>query len=433
MKIASSLQAAYKYTKPRVEPEKGVDTSGDSAELTAGPGVIAGGVQGYLLEGPAGAAGGVVGGYLGAKVAKTHNMAVGAATGFGVGALTTTAVTAGLTAALGSGLNPTQLAVSAIGGGLAGLSGTLVSTPGGAGLMSGGIQGFMGNRMSGMAAGTLGGYVGLEVGKKTGSTGAAVAAGTAAGAAIGAGATAGLVSAFGGDLSTLMVAGSAVLGGLAGAVATVSSSRRSAPRDGAYGAMLLGMGAGSYIGNPSMGLASAAAGGFAARAKTNVGKAVFGVAGGALTGAIVGGLQGPEAILSGAIAGAVTAPLGAIVGTTTRQVMRNAQVDLVNGINKKFVDPYLEKNELTKTQKLAMGAAAGALMLGPIGMVAHDWRGPAVMGTLGAVAGVVQVDRMIAKAKEIRGAEKRVYDYSQPGLFYDVAKAQKEIAQAAKA
>lgn len=430
VKIASSLNAAYRYTQPRVDPKKGLDTSGDSAQLNAGPGVIAGGVQGYLLDGVSGAAGGVVGGFAGSSIAKKRGMALGAATGFGVGAATTAAISAGLSTVLGAGINPTAIAVSALGGGLAGLSGTLVSTPGGAGLMAGGIQGFMGNRMSGMAAGTLGGYVGLEVGKKTGSTGIAVAAGTAAGAAIGAGTTAGLVSAFGGQVFPLMVVGSAVMGGLAGAVATVSSSRRSAPRDGAYGAMLLGMGAGAMVGNPSLGMASAAAGGFAARAKTNVGKAIFGVAGGALTGAVVGGLQGPEGILQGAVAGAITAPLGAIVGTTARQVMRNAQVDLVDGINKKFVDPYLEKNELSKGQKLALGAAAGALMLGPVGMVAQDWKGPAVMGTLGAVAGVVQVDRMIDKAKQVRGAQKRVFDYSQPSLFHEVAKAQKAISHA---
>lgn len=428
MKIASSIQAAYRYTQPRVDREKGIDTSGDSAELTPGPGVIAGGVQGYLLDGVSGAAGGVVGSFVGSKIAAKNNMALGAAAGFGVGAMTTTAVAAGLATVLGAGIHPTALAVSALGGGLAGLSGTLATTPGGSGLMAGGIQGFMGNRMSGMAAGSVGGYIGLEIGKKTGSTGLAVAAGTTAGAAIGAGTTAGLVSAFGGQIEPLMVIGSAVVGGLAGAVATVSSSRRSAPRDGAYGAMLVGMGAGSLVGNPSLGLASAAAGGFAARAKSHVGKAVFGVAGGALTGAVVGGLQGPEGILEGAIAGAIAAPIGAILGTTTRQVMRNAQVDLIDGINKKFVDPYLEKNELSRGQKVALGATAGALMLGPIGMVAQDWKGPAVMGTLGAVAGAVQVDRMISKAKEVRGAQKRVYDYSQPVLFQEVAKAQKAIS-----
>lgn len=139
--------------------------------------------------------------------------------------------------------------------------------------------------------------------------------------------------------------------------------------------------------------------------------------------------MGPAAILEGAVAGAIAAPLGAIAGTTTRQVMRNAQVDLINTINNKYVDPYLEKNTLSKPQKLALGAAAGALILGPTGMVAQDWKGPAVMGALGAVAGVVQTDRMIDKAKELRGAQTAVFDYSKPSVFADVAQAQKEISQ----
>ena len=277
----------------------------------------------------------------------------------------------------------------------------------------------------------MGGYIGLEVGKRTGSTGTAVLAGTAAGAGIGAGTTALLMATLGGgNVNPMMVAGSAVLGGLAGAVSTVSCSRRSAPRDGAYGGMLAGMAAGSMTGNPSMGLAAAAASGFAARAKTNTGKAVLGVAGGAVAGALAGGIQGPAGIVSGAIAGALAAPVGAIVGTTTRQVMRNAQVDLVNVINDKMVDPYLEKNKLSKTQKLAVGAAAGGLILGTTGMVA-GLKGVAVMGTLGAIAGVVQTDRMIDKVTEYRDAASAVDEYSAPApVFGQVIAAQQKISQA---
>ncbi len=425
MKIVSTIQ---RYTKPRVDAQTGANTSGDTAELTPGPSVIAGGVQGYLLDGVSGALGGVVGSYAGSAVAKKSNMAAGAATGFSVGAATTAAVSAGLTVALGGTLHPASIALSALGGGLASLSGTLASAPGGSGVMSGGIQGFVGNRMSGMAAGSIGGYIGLEVGKKTGSTGTAVLAGTAAGAAIGAGTTAALLSAFGGELGLVVVGGSAVLGGLAGAVSTVSCSRRAAPRDGAYGGMLAGMAAGSVVGNSSLGLATAAASGFAARAKTDTGKAVLGVAGGALAGALAGSVQGSAGIINGAIAGAIAAPLGAIVGTTTRQVMRNAQVDLVDTINNKFVDPYLEKNSLTKGQKIAVGAAAGGLLLGTTGMVA-GLKGVAVMGTLGAVAGVVQIDRMIDKAKEQREAAKTVLDYSRPAaVFANVVEAQQKIS-----
>jgi hypothetical protein len=428
VKIVSTIQ---RYTKPRVDPQKGINTSGDSPELRPGPSAITGGIQGYLLDGVGGAMGGVVGSFAGAKVAKKSNMLAGAATGFGVGAVTTAAVAAGLAAATGAVSTPVTLAMSAVSGGLAGLSGTLASTAGGSGILSGGIQGFVGNRTSGMAAGSLGGYIGLQVGKKTGSTGTAVLAGTGAGAVIGAGTTAALITGLGGGgLTPMMLVGSAVLGGLAGAVSTVSCSRRSAPRDGAYGGMLTGMAAGSMVGNPSLGLASAAASGFAARAKTNTGKAVLGVAGGAVAGALAGGLQGPAGIVSGAIAGAIAAPVGAIVGTTTRQVMRNAQIDLVNVINTKMVDPYLEKNKLTKTQKLAVGAAAGGLILGTTGMVAGT-KGMAIMGTLGAIAGVVQTDRMISKVTEYRDAAKNADEFSAPPqVFGEVIAAQQKISEA---
>jgi hypothetical protein len=194
--------------------------------------------------------------------------------------------------------------------------------------------------------------------------------------------------------------------------------------------MLVGMAAGSYIGNPAMGLATAAAGGFAARAKTDTGKVVLGVAGGALAGALAGGVLGPAGMIEGAIAGAIAAPTGAILGTTTRQVMRNAQIDLINVINGKVVDPYLEKNKLTHTQIVLVGAAAGGLILGTTGMVA-GLEGVAVMGGLGALGGAFQTDRVVRKAQQYREASKAVTEFSKPSaVFANVVADHQELAAA---
>ncbi len=429
VKIVSAIR---NYTQPRIDRAKGVDTSGDIPELRPGAGVLAGGIQGYLLDGISGAAGGVVGSYAGiAAKNKTQSMLVGAAVGTSAGALTSTALSAGLEMAFTGGVSPQLMAMSAFAGGVSGLAGTLSSTTGGNGVLTGGIQGFVGNRASGMTAGSLGAFAGAEVGKLTGSTTAALLAGSSTGAALGVGTTAGLVSILGGRTDSAMLVGSAVLGGLAGAVGTLSASRRAAPQDGAYGGMAAGMAAGSIVGNPALGVATAAAGSFASRANTTAGQVMLGVAGGAATGALVGSLQGPAGILTGALAGAVAAPVGAVVGTTSRQVMRNAQVDLVDKINSKYVDPYLEKKELSRGQKLAVGAAAGGLMLGTTGMVA-GWKGVAAMGTVGAAAGAFQTDRMIAKAKEHRDSVSNASTHSRPSeVFADVLAAQSRISAGA--
>jgi hypothetical protein len=434
--IQSSLQKVVQYTQPRKDLAKGIDTTGDEVVVDqvgnavprrAGPGILAGGIQGYLLDGISGAAGGVIGSAAGSAVGK-KNMLAGAATGAAVGALTSTALTAGLAAAFGG--QPGSLMFAAVSGGLAGLSGTLASAPGGVGVMSGGIQGFVGNRMSGMAAGSVGGYVGLEVGERTGSTSLALLAGTASGALTGAGATFGLLSLAGGQSHPALIVGSAVLGGMAGFAGTIGGSLRSAPKDGVYGGMATGMAAGAITGNPILGLSTAAAAGFAARAESKVGQIILGVGAGAVSGAISGGLLGPANILTGAIAGALAAPAGAVLGTASRQVMRNAQIDLIEGINKKFVDPYLEKHTLTHAQKVMVGAAAGGLALGTTGMIA-GWKGVAVMGSLGAAAGAFHWDRVIKKAQQNKKAALNADTYSRPhGMFANVVAAQAEIAAA---
>lgn len=438
MNIQTSLQKVVSYTQPRVDRAKGVDTSGDEVLIRddkgvplprrAGPGVMAGGIQGYLLDGISGAAGGVLGSATGMAVAKKTNMLAGAAAGTTVGALTSVALTAGMAAVLGG--TPGSLMFAAVSGGLAGLSGTLASAPGGAGVMSGGIQGFVGNRMSGMAAGSIGGYVGLEVGERTGSTPLALLAGTASGALMGAGATAGLLSVAGGSPNAGLLVSSAVLGGLAGFAGTIGGSLRSAPKDGVYSGMAAGMAAGAMVGNPLLGLSTAAASGFAARAESKVGQAILGVGAGAISGAISGALLGPANILTGAIAGAIAAPVGTVVGTTLRQVMRNGQVDLIDGINRKYVDPYLEKHTLSHAQKVMVGAAAGGLMLGTTGMIA-GWKGVAVMGTLGATAGAFHWDRVIKKAKTYKQAASNTDEYSRnKAVFAGVVAAQSRIAGA---
>ena len=441
MNIQTSLRKVADYTRPRIDPKQGVDTTQDEivrdlngdehVVRRAGPGILAGGIQGYLLDGISGAAGGVIGSALGSAVAKKSNMLAGAAAGTAAGALTSTALTAALSAAFGG--SPTNLVFAAVSGGLSGLSGTLSSALGGAGVMSGGIQGFVGNRMSGMAAGSIGGYVGLEVGERTGSTGLALLAGTASGALMGAGATFGLLSLANNPATAAMLVSSAVLGGMAGAAGTIGGSVRSAPKDGVYGGMAAGMAAGALTGNPFLGLSAATAAGFAARAENKIGQVILGVGAGAIAGGISGALLGPGAILTGAIAGAIAAPLGAVAGTTTRQVMRNAQHDMIDGINKKWVDPYLEKHTLTHTQKVLVGAAAGGLMLGTTGMIA-GWKGVAVMGTLGATAGAFHWDRVIKKAKLHKNAAKNADEYSRiKPIFANVVAAQKEIAGSAKA
>ena len=445
MKIASTVR---RYTQPRIDPEKKIDTSGDSSELRPGPSVIAGGLQGYVLgkssgtwlDGLSTGIGGVVGSYAGGKVAKKSNMALGALTGLGVGAATTTAVSAGIVALSGTSFNPAVMVLTAAGGGLAGLAGTLASTKGGSGLMSGGLQGFAGNRLVGlpgmpsMAAGSVGGYFGLEVGKRTKSAGLAVSVGSLAGAAIGAGTTAAVVLGLGGEMSGAMLAGSSLLGGFAGGLATVSSSQRSAPRDGAYGGMLGGMAAGQIVGNPVLGLATAAESGFAARAETNIGKTILGVTGGALTGALAGSLQGPTGILTGAVAGAVAAPIGAVAGTTARQVLRNVTEDVTKGVNTKWVDPYLDKHKLSHKQKLAVGAAAFGVIGAGAGFPLEGVPGALVLGSVGAVAGVAFSHKAIGQAKAFNAAKAKLPEFSRPPeVFGRVIFEQKKISAALKA
>jgi hypothetical protein len=187
------------------------------------------------------------------------------------------------------------------------------------------------------------------------------------------------------------------------------------------------MAAGAIVGNPMLGLSTAAAAGFAARAESKVGQVILGVGAGAVGGAISGALLGPDAILIGALAGAVAAPLGAVVATTGRQIMRNAQADVVATINKKFVNPYMEKHDLTHTQKVLVGAAAGGLGLGTTGLVA-GWKGVAVMGTLGAVAGALHWNKVFKQAATYKEAASNADEHAKARpVFANVVAAQAGI------
>ena len=430
MKI--SARKIIDYTKPRRSLNPAEDTSGDQPVLRNGPGVIAGGIQGYMMGKIPGAIGGTIGSFVGTSLGKkTDSVALKSAAGALTGAALSAATTAGLAAISGQGAAVPALVMSAVVGGLSGLTGTLAAEKGGNGVMSGGIQGFLVNKTVGAASGSLGGYVGVRVGEKTGSTETAMLAGAATGAALGAAAAAGLGLLAGQTPNLRILGGSALLGGFAGTVGTLTGSKRAAPRDGVYGGMLAGMVGATYTGNPALGIATAAASGYAARAKTPLGQAVVGTVLGAAAGGIAGAPMGWSAVAVNALAGAVATPLGSIVGTTARQVMRNAQVDLVNGINKKWIDPMLEKRKLSHTEKVLVGAAAGGIMLGTVGMVG-GWKGAAIMGTVGLAAGAFQTDKIIKTVKMERAMHRaRVENASIPGTFDRVLEEQQRILEEA--
>lgn len=401
--------------------------------MRPGPGVIAGAVQGYMLGQLPGAIGGTVGSFVGSGVVgkKTDSTMVKAAAGALVGAGLSAATQAGLSALAGAGASVPALVTSAISGGLAGLTGTLAAEAGGMGVMSGGIQGFIANRTPGLAAGGLGGFVGIRVGEKTGSTEKAVLAGAASGAAIGAAAVAGFAALAGQNASVAVLTTSALMGGFAGAVGTLSGSKRAAPRDAVYGGALAGMMAATYTGSPALGIATAAAAGYAGRAKTPIGQAVVGSVIGAVAGGIAGAPLGLQGAAISALAGAIATPVGSIAGTTFRQVMRNAQVDLVNGINNKL-DPYLEKNPLSHNQKLLAGAVAGGVTLGVLGGIA-GWQGTVVMGAAGMALGAYQTHKLIKTVEHEREVTQAVVRYTSiPGAFDGIIEEQKRLVEEAQ-
>ena len=294
------------------------------------------------------------------------------------------------------------------------------------GLISGSRIGGIPGAVAGAISGTVGGYVGVATGMKARSFPAAILAGTAAGAATAALTSAGISAMFGAPITIPMTAGMAVLGGLTGAVGTLSGSKRAETRDSVYGGYLGGMIAEQYVGNPFLSIASAAGAGAGGRAVTPAGRAVLG----AVTGAAAGALSGlpflaagmpnaQDVIVSSAIAGAIIGPIGAVVGPVARQVTRNATDDASAAISAKL-DPILAKHPLGTPGKMALGGVIGTLTMGPLGML-----GPAIgmpLGAslaatvgVGATLGAVNVFRMIKKQESWKGMQAAAKTYAGTG------------------
>ncbi len=252
------------------------------------------------------------------------------------------------------------------------------------GALSGGIQGLISGArlggitgaLSGAAAGSLGGLVGTKIGFRYQSFPYALAAGAVTGAVGAAAITAAFGALTGQPLTAANLVGYSLMGGLTGAVGTLGGSRRATTRDSVYGGYTAGLVAESYTHNPLAALAGAAGAGIGGRANTLGGRLALGGVSGAALGALTsvpyflaGHPEAAQVLVEGLVAGVASAPLGTLVGPVARQVTRNAQDDLVAGINKK-IDPWLEKNPLGKGGKMAAGAALGALTLGSFGMLA---------------------------------------------------------------
>ncbi len=273
--------------------------------------------------------------------------------------------------------------------------------------IAGGIQGYITGGPSGAAAGLIGGYAGVKLGEKTGSFGVALGAGALIGAGVAVAATAGLAAMGGAMIPAQFLIGPAVMGGFTGAVGALSGSRRAATRDSVYGGMMMGGLAYVATGNPAMVIAGAAGAGAAGRAVTPAGRAVLGLVTGAATGAVAGFMTGN--IVPCTLMGAAIGSAGSLTGPVLRQVQRNATEDLTIAINKKL-DPWLEKHPLSKRGKITAGAVSGALMLGPIGLVA-GLQGAGVMAGVGAVVGAVSTYQLLKKRERAQEAEKVLREY----------------------
>jgi len=291
------------------------------------------------------------------------------------------------------------------------------------GLISGSRIGGIPGAVAGAISGTVGGYVGVAAGMKARSFPAAILAGTAAGAATAAVTSAGLSAMFGAPITIPMTAGMAVLGGLTGAVGTLSGSKRAETRDSVYGGYLGGMIAEQYVGNPFLSIATAAGAGAGGRAVTPAGRAVLGAVTGAAAGALAGvpfAVAGfPNAqdmIVSSAIAGAIVGPIGAVVGPVARQVTRNAQDDASAAISAKL-DPIIAKHPLTTAGKAALGVGIGVLTMGPLGMLAPAIGLPllpslAVTSALGGAVVGTKVYRAVKKQESFKAMQAAAKTYA---------------------
>lgn len=283
-----------------------------------------------------------------------------------------------------------------------GTTGDLPSSSTASGVIAGAFQGYVSGGPLGAASGAIGGYVGVRAGEKAGSFAVAVGAGSATGAALGALGANALSAMVGGPIGLGLAASGALIGGFAGAVGTLSGSRRAATRDSVYGGMLAGAIASVYTGNPAMMIAGAAGAGMGGRAAKPAGRIVLGALTGAAAGAVAGLPGGVPFMVAGAVAGAVIGPLGTLVGPTLRQVQRNMTQDLTIALNKR-VEPWIEKHPLGLKGKLVAGATMGALIVGPVGLM-FGLKGLAVTTAVGAVGGAIQTFRFLKKKEKAEKA-----------------------------
>ena len=292
-----------------------------------------------------------------------------------------------------------------------------------------GVSGLVAGAVSGVVAGTVGGLVGTKVGFKYQSFPLALAAGATSGAIGAAALTVAMGLLTGQPLTVANVAGYSILGGLTGAVGTLSGSRRATTRDSVYGGYTAGLVASSYTHNPLAALAGAAGAGIGGRANTAFERAALSTASGAVLGALSslpyflsGHPLAAQALVEGITAGATTAPVGTLVGPVFRQVTRNGQDAMVAGINNKL-DPWLEKHPLGTPGKMAAGAALGALTLGSFGMLAPVvgvamLPALAVSTSAGAALGAYKIGTAIRQKEKAVTAEKYLVAYTpaQKGL-----------------
>jgi len=271
------------------------------------------------------------------------------------------------------------------------------------GSIAGGIQGYLTGGPVMAGAGLAGGWVGVKVGEKTGSFALAVGTGAVVGGALAVGAAMSpLAAVLGAPVGPAGMGVAALLGGFTGAVGTLSGSRRASTRDGVYGGMVMGALARVFVPLPGLVIAGSVGGGVGGKAPTVVGRVILGTLAGAASGAMSGILGGPAVMVPSALVGAGVGALGAVIGPVFRQVQRNMTEDLTRKLISR-IDPYVEKHPLTKGQKIAIGATAGALTFGPLGLL-FGLPGLGVAAGAGAVVGAASTWSFLRKRDRAEAA-----------------------------
>lgn len=251
--------------------------------------------------------------------------------------------------------------------------------------IAGAIEGYISGGPIIAGAGVLGGYVGVKAGEKSGSFAVALGTGAVVGGGVGVISTLSLAALMNAPVAGPALGFGAMLGAFSGAVGTLSGSRRATTRDGVYGGLMSGALARVFVGNPALVVAGAVGGGIGGKAPTPVGRFILGGMAGAASGALSAVLGGPALMIPSAVAGAAVGAIGAVMGPVVRQVQRNATEDLTRKLIEK-IDPYVQKHGISRGQKIALGAAAGALTLGPLGLL-FGLRGLGIAAGIGMTVG----------------------------------------------